>query len=138
LAASKHALTDVVFSPDGRLLLTTGVGLGNVETWDVRTGKQLHVLVGHFGPVAGGAFSPDGRWIVTAGPITAILWQREGDRPYLYLRGDTQPLTSASFSPDGRIVLSSSEDGSVRLYRCEVCGSLKELIAIAERRLAAR
>jgi WD40 repeat protein len=141
LAASKLALTDVAFSPDGRLLLTTGAGLrNNVETWFVGTGRPLHVLVGHFGSVAGGAFSPDGRWIVTAGPISAGLWQSGADHPYFYLRGgDTKlaGLTAVSFSPDGRLVLSASEDGSVRLYRCEVCGNLQQLVALAERRLAA-
>ena len=138
LQASKLPLTEVVFSPDGRLLLTTGLGLvNNVQTWDVRTGSLLHSLVGHFGSVSGGAFSPDGRWLVTAGPFTAGLWQRDADHPYFYLRGDTGVLTSVSFSPNGRLVLSSSEDGSVRLYRCEVCGNLEQLIATAEHRLTA-
>ncbi|HKD32012.1 MAG TPA: WD40 repeat domain-containing protein [Gaiellaceae bacterium] len=141
LRASKLPLTDVAFSPDGRLLLTTGLGLsGNVETWDVRTGKRTHALVGQFGTVSSGAFSPDGRWIVTAGPSSAALWQRGADHPYLYLRGGDTPLqrlTAVSFSPDGRLVLSASQDGSVRLYRCEVCGSLAQLVSLAEHRLAA-
>jgi WD40 repeat protein len=141
LRASKLPLTDVAFSPDGSLLLTTGLGLrGNVETWDVRTGKRAHTLVGQFGTVSAGAFNPDGRWIVTAGPSSAALWRTGADHPYLYLRGGQTPLqrlTAVSFSPDGRLVLSASQDGSVRLYRCEVCGSLKELISLAERRLAA-
>ena len=139
LRVSRAPLTDVVFSPDGRLLLTTGLQ-ANQETWDVRTGKLFRVLVGQFGGVLGGAFSPDGRWLVTAGPISAVLWPRDGERPYFYLRGGPSPLrrlTAVSFSPDGRLVLSSSEDGSVRLYTCEVCGDLKALTSIAEARLAA-
>ena len=139
LHASKLPLTDVAFSADGRLLVTTGRGLNdNVGTWDARTGRRLHSLVGQFGTVSAGAFSPDGRWLLTAGPTSAVLWQRDADRPYLYLRGDTKALTSISFSPNGRDVLSSSDDGSVRLYRCEVCGNLDQLIASAERRLAIR
>ena len=135
LRVSKLPLTDVVFSPDGRLLLTTSL-VSTVQTWDVRSGAPLHVLIGHFGPVSGGAFSPDGRWIVTAGPSNAGLWQWDAGQPYFYLRGDTGPLTSVSFSPDGKLVLSSSDDGSVRLYRCEVCGNLKALERLAARRLA--
>jgi WD40 repeat protein len=138
---SKQPLRDVVFSPDGRLLLTTGFPPRSVTTWDVRTGKLLHALVGHTGRVVAGVFSPNGRWIATAGPTTVGLWQRNGDRPYFYLRSnETRPdehLTAVSFSPNGRLVLSSSEDGSVRLYKCEVCGGLPALLKLATARLLA-
>jgi WD40 repeat protein len=136
----KHPVSDVAFSPDGLLLLTTGSPPRNVATWDARTGKLLHLLVGHFGPVRTGAFSSDGRWIATAGPTVVGLWQRNGEEPYFYLRIATQPdptkhLTAVSFSPNGRFVLSSSEDGSIRLYRCELCGNLNALMALAAARL---
>ena len=147
LPVSNHPLNDVTFSPDGRILLATGL---DVQTWDVRTHKLLHRLVGHTGSVVRGAFSPDGQWIITAGPATVGLWQRNGDRPYsaggtdFYLRTPgTVPeslkdkhLTSTSFSPDGRLVLSSSEDGTVRLYTCEVCGDLHALMNLARARLS--
>ena len=134
---SKLPLTDVVFSPDGRLLLATG---SDVQTWDVRTGARRHELVGHSGPASRGAFSPDGQWIATTGPITVGLWQRDADQPFFYLRrAGTVPkgklLTSASFSPDGRFVLASGEDGAVRLYRCEICGELPALLELARARL---
>ena len=134
---SKVPLTDVVFSPDGRLLLATGL---DVQTWDVHTGKHLHALVGHSGPASRGAFSPDGQWIATTGPVTVGLWQRDADRPFFYLRRvGTVPkgklLRSASFSPDGRFVLASGDDGAVRLYRCEICGDLPALQALARARL---
>jgi WD40 repeat protein len=139
MAASKHALTDVVFSPDGQLLLTTGAAPRNATMWDVRSGRTLHLLVGHTGPVAGGAFSPDGRWVVTTGGTAVGLWQRDASQPYFYLRStgaaQDKHLTSSSFSPDGRFVLSSSQDGSVRLYRCEICGDLDSLLRLAAIRL---
>jgi WD40 repeat protein len=134
---SKRRLTDVVFSPDGRLLLATG---SDVQTRDVRTGARRHELVGHSGPVSRGAFSPDGQWIATTGPITVGLWQRNADQPFFYLRrAGTVPkgklLTSALFSPDGRLVVASGQDGAVRLYRCEVCGNLPALLGLARTRL---
>ena len=134
---SKVALTDVVFSPDGRLLLATGP---NVQTWDVRTGARAHALVGHTGTVSRGAFSPDGRWVATTGATTVGLWQRDADQPFFYLRrAGTVPkgklLTTSSFSPDGRFVLASGKDGAVRLYRCELCGDLPTLLELARARL---
>ena len=133
----KVPLRDVVFSPDGRLLLATGL---KVQTWDVRTGIRAHTLVGHTGPASRGAFSPDGRWIATTGATAVILWQRDADQPFFYLRrAGTVPkgklLTSSSFSPDGRFVLASGEDGAVRLYRCDICGDLPALLKQARARL---
>ena len=59
-----------------------------------------HLLVGHTGP-SGRRFSPDGRWIVTAGATAVGLWQREGDQPYFYLRS---PARSRRSSPYRRVL----------------------------------
>ena len=133
----KKPVTDVVFSPDGRLLLATGL---RVQTWDVRTGALRHTLVGHVGPVSRGAFSPDGQWIATTGPTAVGLWQRDADQRFFFLRrAGTVPrgklLTSSSFSPDGRLVLATGREGAVRLYRCDICGGLPALVELAKARL---
>ena len=118
-----------------------GAGLkDNVELWDTQTGKLEREMVGVFGTASTAAFSPDGRWIVTAGPISAALWRTGAGRPYFYLRGGDTPLqvvTAVAFSPDGGLILSASKIGGTRVYRCEVCGSLSGLVADAERRLRA-
>jgi WD40 repeat protein len=95
----------------------------------------VEILRGHFGPVFGASFSPDGRWIVTAGPVTAGLWQTSDGRLLTYLRGHKEPLTSASFSPDGRRILTSSRDGTIRVYRCELCGGIDALLGLANKRI---
>ncbi len=107
----------------------------DARVWQVSTGAST-VLHGHFGPVFGASFSPDDRFVVTAGPITAGLWETATGHLVTYLRGPDAPLTSASFSPDGRWILTADRDGTLRLYRCELCGGLDELVATAEARLA--
>ncbi len=128
------ALTDVEFSHDGRLVVTASRD-HDARVWQVSTGAST-VLHGHFGPVFGASFSPDDRFVVTAGPITAGLWETATGHLVTYLRGPDAPLTSASFSPDGRWILTADRDGTLRLYRCELCGGLDELVATAEARLA--
>ncbi len=129
------AVTDVQFSPDGKLLVTSSRD-HDARIWDVATGKTSELLRGHFGPVFGASFSPDGHWVVTAGPTTAGLWPVSNGRLLFYLRGHTQPLTSASFSPDGTRILTSSRDGTLRTYTCELCGNIEDLLTTANARLA--
>jgi WD40 repeat protein len=129
-------VTSVAFSPGGKLLATgTGDPPDEVRIWVVRSGTPLHKLVGHFGAVVDVSFSPDGRWLVSAGPSAAILWNVATGERIFYLRGHRPTLTSASFSPDSRRIVTASTDGTVRVYDCEVCGGLDSLIRLAERRL---
>ena len=73
---------------------------------------------------------------MTAGPTTAGLWPVSNGRLLFYLRGHTEPLTSASFSPDGTRILTSSRDGTLRTYTCELCGNIEDLLTTAKARLA--
>jgi WD40 repeat protein len=95
------------------------------------------VLSGHVATVAGASFSRDGRWIVTAGPGAGGLWQAENGARIVFLRGHDGALRAATFSPDGAWVATGGVDGTVRTYRCELCGELPDLTALARRRLAA-
>ncbi|NUR75382.1 MAG: hypothetical protein HOQ28_03725, partial [Thermoleophilia bacterium] len=133
----KHtkAVTAVVFSPDGRTLATSSVD-HDARLWDTGSGEMTRLLRQHFAKVADVAFSPDGRWLVTAGPITAGLWQLPTGT-FVPLRGPTAQVVGAAFTADSRTVLTGSLDGTIRSYRCDICGTLPELRRLADERLAA-
>jgi WD40 repeat protein len=135
LAGHTKPLTSVAFSPDGKAVLTASADR-DAKLW--ATGKPTQTMTWHFGTVADAAFSPDQRWIVTAGPVTAQLWQAKAPVPFfpLGIGGVTKKLTSVSFDPTSRIVLATSEDGTIRTYRCVLCGTLDELLRVAHKRLA--
>ena len=97
-------------------------------------GEPVSVLSGHFGTVFDASFSPNGRWVVTGGPTTAGLWDAANGERIFFLRGDGTPVRAAAFSSPTRIVVRGSD--GVRAYVCELCGGLKPLLALADRRLA--
>jgi WD40 repeat protein len=129
-------ILDVRFDPAGERVVASSAGIErNVVMWDAKTGARLKVLVGHFGSVTRASFSSDGRWIVTAGPISAAVWPTDTGRLLLYLRGHSDLLTDAEWAPSGYRVTTASRDGSVRTYECVVCRPLEDLLAIARERL---
>ena len=132
-------VTSAVFSPDGRLVVTAS-GDHDARIWDVRTSRRtlrsLRVLRAHAAVVSDARFSPDGRWIVTAGPSTAGLWDVATGRLVTRLREHKGPITAARFTPDGKRIVTTGMDGTVRVYRCDICGTIPELEALAQARLA--
>jgi WD40 repeat protein len=133
LVGHAKRVTSVHFDPAGERLLTTSED-SDARIWDVESGRTLHVLRGHFGTVNDAGFSRDGRWIVTAGPISAGLWRSDADSPHTYLRNAGQPI-DAKFVGERQVVI-AARDGTIRAWTCVTCGTLDDLVALAERRLA--
>jgi WD40 repeat protein len=136
LPGHKAPVTGVAFTPDGTILATSSID-DTVRLWDVSTGAPGPVIHAHFARVNAVSFSADGRWLVSAGPSTAGLFRMPSGRFLTYLHGHGAPLVGATFVADDRTIVTASRDGSVRTARCDVCGTLPELLQLADRRLAA-
>jgi WD40 repeat protein/CHAT domain-containing protein len=121
LKGPRGSINNVVFSPDGKQLVTRGED-GSTRLWDTK-GKQLVVFGGGRGGVTSVAFSSDGKQLATGGEDgTARLWKAS------FFRGDyaalQEPTTleghqgnvSVVFSPDGKQLATGGEDGTVRLW----------------------
>jgi WD40 repeat protein len=138
-------LLALAFNNDGSLLATTSRD-SDVRIWNGRNGKEVEVLSGHSGPVNDVTFSADGRWIASAGPLAAGIWQVPAkgaawpDTPLYYVYGNAQRtpprLDHLAFSPKGWRLLTGWHEGQVRFFNCEMCGTTKELRAVAKQRLA--
>lgn len=121
------------FSDDGRLLATTEItrsDIGSLRLWDVAAGKEIHVNPGHRGPIRRVAYSPDGRFIVSAGEDRRILWwdarngkmlgesgpaemtepagKKADDEPGM--KGHRWPIRDLCFSADGSTLASDSAE----------------------------
>jgi len=135
LRGHKNALTSARFSPDDRFVLTSSRD-NDARIWNLTTGKS-RTLTRHFGLVSDAEYSPDGRFIVTAGPRTVGVWDvRDDDRFLFFLHFSAPWVTATLFEPDSQRILAAGHDGTVRAYRCDVCGRLPALVALAKLRLA--
>jgi WD40 repeat protein len=143
-------VTSVAFGDQGRRLAAASRD-GKARVWEVRTGDLVNTFVGHSGTVTGVSFSPDGRWLATAGLRKAGIWQvgkSTLERGFLFfvapLRNQQAPLTSVAFTRNQTIVMGSSHFegppdvpyGSVRSYTCSLCRALPQLVSAAKAKLA--
>lgn len=116
----------LVFSPDGRHLLVTGVGHNGgdvsrlVRLWNVAEGQVAATFTGHSDIVIASAFSPDGQHAVTGSwDRTAIVWDVKTGQEVRLLDAHTGWVKAVAFSPDGSKVLTGSNDRTVRLWDFE-------------------
>ena len=72
------SISNLCFSPDGKVVASAGGGIGNqsaVTLWDVSTGQRFTQLIGPKEGLNQVAFSPDGSRVVAAGgDQTVSLW----------------------------------------------------------------
>jgi WD40 repeat protein len=108
-------VSDLAFTPDGKLGLATGNTRGIAQIWNVSTGQVVHELDAQ--PLSVAAFSPDGSRAVTGSDAgEARVWNvMTGERLHVLPRGDGA-ISSVAFTPDGKFVVTGAEHGRARLW----------------------
>ena len=104
------------FSSTGNLL---GAGLEDftVALWDVAKGQKLGVLQGNKAGVHSVAFSPDEKWVATAGNDgTAKLWNLETKELMRSYKGQLLGLLAVAISPDTQRLVAGTGEGTLKLW----------------------
>ena len=115
LPDTKGPVSDVDFSPDGRLLVAAG-GDGIARIYRAKDGRHLRDLRHGQRPLTAAVFSPDGVRIATAGrDRSARVWDTATGEPVYSLR-HAGAVTSVTFSRDGNTIATTSEDRTARLW----------------------
>jgi WD40 repeat protein/serine/threonine protein kinase len=106
----------VQFSPDGKLLATSGQD-HTVRLWDPARGQARAVLRGHGNEVNWVAFAPEGGTLASAGDDGAVkLWDLASGRETSQILKSPVPVIGVAFSPDGKVLAAGLKDGTVRWW----------------------
>src|SRR5262249_52279808 len=131
-------VTGLAFSPDGRLLASTGKGEethGELKLWDPSDGKPLARATSD-SVLAAVAFRPDGRRLVTAGHDEVVaVWDAATLDHRGALKGQTAwsvPWSSVAYSADGKWVAAGSPAGVVRVWDAATAQELFSAVTPAQ------
>lgn len=122
LEQQKGIVYTVAFDRLGGKVYTSSAD-ATMRIYDVATGRQLHVLVSPAGQLRSAALSPDGR-TAAAGLVNGciVLWDVPSERVLAVERRHAGLITSMAFHPAGRVLLSTSDDGTVKATSLEQLG----------------
>ena len=107
----------VCFSPEGQYLLAGGTN--GYFLYESKTGNLLRQIENENSETFfASAISPDGRYAVIGGSQLRLL-KFPSLEVVKTLAGHTGAVLSAAFSPDSRLLLTSSADGTARLWEVD-------------------
>jgi WD40 repeat protein len=102
-------------APDGKTFALAHHG--EVEIWDLPTGKKTHLIKTEHPGIVALAFSADGKVLAIANAGHSVtLWATATGKPLFPVSGHSREVRSIAFSPDGKLLASAGRDGLVRLW----------------------
>ena len=110
------ALLGVDYSPDGKRIVTCGLGR-DIVVYDVDSGKPLLILKGHTDDVVAVKYSPNGRYIASGGVDKAlILWDALTGELLRKNTDHTDYVRDVAFSPNSKLLASAGWDGQALVF----------------------
>ncbi len=116
------AVRSVAFYPDASRLVAGGDD-GEIRVWDRATKRQLF-SIHQEGTVSSVRVSPDGRWLASVGVDKLVhIWDATSGQPVQSFQGHELGIWGLVWFPDSVRLATSSDDGTVRIWRLGSSGA---------------
>ena len=102
-------------------LLAVDTSDRNIEVWHIASETLVAELTGHENETyrISLAFSPTGKYLVGGGANESYVWDVESWEKRHSLAEQTGSVVDIAFHPDGKLFVTSSRDGTARLWNVE-------------------
>ena len=112
----KGDIRSLKFSPDGnQLAVATRIG---IWIYNMDTGAELALLIGHTAQVQRLAFSPNGKILASTGNDSTLrLWNTQTGEQLTVISERRNLPWSLTFSPDGTMIVSGCQTGIIHAWK---------------------
>ena len=128
----RRALTDIVFSPNGRWIATSSIDR-SVRVWDGRSGTcKGRLFGGHRDWVRCLKYRPDGERLASGGDDGAArIWNMTNGNRLHRLAGHQGFVRQLAYSADGHLLATVGTDGMICIWQADIMQCLERIGPIA-------
>jgi WD40 repeat protein len=106
---SYYAVTQLAFSPDGKMLISRGHE-NHIRLWDVASGKERIPAEGPSYSIYDLAYSPNAKLVAAASENRIWLWSATTGKLVRMLESPKPEVRTVAFSTDGKSLVSARQD----------------------------